>query len=47
MTNCWQKVRPQPHHPISDVALVGGGTYSYPGETSPGHNSLRDQETMF
>ena len=29
-----------PHHTISDVALVGGGTYPQPGEISLGHNGV-------
>ena len=29
-----------PHHTISDVALVGGGTFPQPGEISPGHNGV-------
>jgi len=29
-----------PHHTISDVALVGGGTYPQPGEISLGHNGI-------
>jgi magnesium chelatase family protein len=29
-----------PHHTISDVALVGGGTFPQPGETSLGHNGV-------
>ncbi len=29
-----------PHHTISDVALVGGGTYPQPGEISLAHNGL-------
>jgi magnesium chelatase family protein len=29
-----------PHHTISDVALVGGGTFPQPGEISLGHNGV-------
>ncbi len=29
-----------PHHTISDVALVGGGTYPQPGEISMAHNGI-------
>lgn len=29
-----------PHHTISDVALVGGGTYPEPGEISLAHNGI-------
>jgi magnesium chelatase family protein len=29
-----------PHHTISDVALVGGGSYSQPGEISLAHNGV-------
>jgi len=29
-----------PHHTISDVALVGGGTYPQPGEISLAHNGI-------
>jgi len=29
-----------PHHTISDVALVGGGTYPQPGEISMSHNGV-------
>jgi len=30
----------QPHHTISDVALVGGGAYPQPGEISMAHNGV-------
>ena len=35
-------VRPfsAPHHTISDVALVGGGSYRQPGEISLAHNGV-------
>lgn len=29
-----------PHHTISDIALVGGGTYPQPGEISMAHNGV-------
>ena len=29
-----------PHHTISDIALVGGGTYPQPGEISLSHNGV-------
>src|SRR5699024_2862531 len=29
-----------PHHTISDVALVGGGSYPQPGEISLSHNGV-------
>ncbi len=29
-----------PHHTISDIALVGGGTFPQPGEISLGHNGV-------
>lgn len=29
-----------PHHTISDVALIGGGSYPHPGEVSMAHNGV-------
>lgn len=40
--NTLVSVRPyrSPHHTISDVALVGGGTFPQPGEISMAHNGV-------
>src|SRR5690625_3140470 len=34
-----------PHHTISDVALVGGGTYPQPGQISLSHNGRSEEHT--
>ncbi len=41
-TDALMSVRPfrAPHHTISDVALVGGGSYPQPGEISLAHNGV-------
>jgi len=42
LLNELQMQRPfrQPHHTISDIALIGGGSYPQPGEISLAHNGV-------